>query len=125
MDFQPLIDLFLDPKAWLLVVVLSVLTAALNLASYYLGRKGMEAVTARFPQVEPERWERASKLLVDRGSWTLVLAGVPGLSWVITTAAGVLGVRVWAFLLWVTVGMLVRHWLLVIAVVGGYHLLSG
>ena len=43
-------DMFLEPIAWLLVVLVSLLGTLANLAFYELGKQGIEAISSRFPQ---------------------------------------------------------------------------
>ena len=92
-------QVFLDPRAWLLVLVLSMLGLAVRLAAYKLGKEGIEAVSDRFPQIKAEQWERGHELLQARGAWVLVLSGVPGVGIVLVAAAGALEVRLPKFLL--------------------------
>jgi membrane protein YqaA with SNARE-associated domain len=116
---------FLEPRAWLLVLVLSLLGLAVRLAAYRLGQGGMEAVSDRFPQIKAQQWERGRELLQTRGAWIFVFSGVPGVGIVLVAAAGALEVRLPAFILWVSAGMLVRYWTLLLIVIGGYHLITG
>jgi membrane protein YqaA with SNARE-associated domain len=118
-------QVFFDLRAWLLVVVLSLLGLAVRLGAYKLGQGGIEAVSDRFPQIKAEQWERGHKLLQTRGAWVLVLSGVPGVGIVVVAAAGALDVSMAKFLPWVTVGMLVRYWVLLLIAVGGYRLITG
>jgi membrane protein YqaA with SNARE-associated domain len=118
-------QVFHDPRAWLLVLVLGVLGLAVRLAAYKLGKEGIEAASDRFPQIEAEQWKRGHELLETRGAWVLVLAGVPGVGIVIVAAAGALEVRLPTFILWVSIGMLVRYWVLLLIAVGGYRLITG
>ena len=76
-------DMLSEPKAWLLVVLLSTLGTVGNLALYKLGKEGLEVVISRFPRIKPERWHRARELFEKRGSWILLLSGVPGLGLVL------------------------------------------
>ena len=96
-----------------------------RLVAYKLGKEGIEAVSDRFPQIKAEQWERGHELLQTRGAWVLVLSGVPGAGIVIVAAAGALGVRLYTFIPWVSVGMLVRYWVLLLIAVGGYRLVTG
>jgi membrane protein YqaA with SNARE-associated domain len=108
-------DMLREPLAWLLVVLVSLIGALTELAFYKLGQEGYERVASRFPQINPEQWERAHDLFEKRGSWILLLSGVPGLNVVLVTAAGALGVRVAEFILWATIGKALRNWLVLIA----------
>ena len=107
-------DLLLEPVAWLLVVVVSLIGALTDLVFFKLGQEGVEAVRSRVPRITPEQWHRATELFEKRGSWILLLSGVPGLNVVLVTAAGALGVRVVEFILWATIGKGLRNWLALI-----------
>jgi membrane protein YqaA with SNARE-associated domain len=112
-------------RAWLLVILLSILGLVTRLALYKLGKGGAQAVLNRFPQLKAEQWERGQTMLEAQGAWIVVLAGVPGLGMVFSTAAGAFGVRMLAFALWVTVGLLARYWVLLLILVALYHLVVG
>jgi membrane protein YqaA with SNARE-associated domain len=118
-------ELLLDPKAWLIVVAFSVLGSIGNLALYQVGKRGVDAIRERFPQIKPEQWQRVKKLYDDFGSWILLLSGVPLLGSLLTTGAGAFDVPRPAFLLLVTVGKLLRNWLLVIIAAEIYGLFRG
>jgi hypothetical protein len=55
-------ELLLEPQAWLLVFLFSLLGMVGNLALYRLGSGGIEAVRSRFPRIKPEQWQRAQDL---------------------------------------------------------------
>ena len=97
----------------------------INLILYKLGQGGTEAVLQRFSRINPKRLYRARELVDERGSWILLLSGIPGLGMVLVTAAGILGTRLIKFLLWVLISLWVRNWLVLIAVVEGYQLVAG
>jgi membrane protein YqaA with SNARE-associated domain len=115
----------LEPNAWLLVAVVTLVGTASNVILYKLGKGGTEAVLQRIPRINPERLYRAQDLVEERGSWMLLLSGIPGLGMVLVTGAGILEVRLSAFLLWVLISLGVRNWLVLIAVVEGYQVVSG
>jgi membrane protein YqaA with SNARE-associated domain len=117
-------ELFLEPQAWLVVVLFSVLGVIGNLALYKVGEQGVDAVRSRFPRIKPEQWDRARELYEERGSWILLLSAVPVLGIILTTAAGAFGVGLAAFILWVMIGKLVRNWALVVIVVELLRLLQ-
>ncbi len=109
-------ELLLEPRAWLLVVLFSLLGVVGNLALYRLGKGGIETVRSRFPRIKPEQWERAQDLYEKHGSWILVISGVPIMGRILTTAAGAFGVHIVPFVIWVMIGKLLRNWLLVIII---------
>ena len=111
--------------AWLLVILFSLLGVVGNLTLYQLGKEGLEAVVARFPRIKPAQWKHAGELFETRGSWILLLSCLPGLGLVLSTAAGAFGIRMRAFLLWVTIAKMVRNWLLLIIVANLYRLVVG
>ena len=92
-------DMLREPLAWLLVLSVSLIGAITELAFYKLGQEGYEQVASRFPQIKPEQWQRAHDLFEKRGSWILLLSGIPGLNVVLVSAAGALGVGVAEFIL--------------------------
>ena len=117
----PLATMLLDPALWLVVGVLSVLGALGNLALYYLGQRGTEAVFERFPGLEGERWERIGAYYQRYGPKLLILSAVPGLGTVLTTGAGAFEINRYAFLFWVVVGKGLRNWLIVFLALAGFQ----
>ena len=89
----------LEPWAWLLVILLSLLGVVGNLTLYKLGKEGLEAVVSRFPRINPARWQRAGELFETRGSWILLLSCLPGLGLLLSTAAGAFDVKLHEFVL--------------------------
>jgi membrane protein YqaA with SNARE-associated domain len=117
----PLATMLLDPALWLVVGVLSVLGALGNLALYYLGQRGTEAVFERFPGLEGERWERIGAYYQRYGPKLLILSAVPGLGTVLTTGAGAFNINRYAFFFWVVVGKGLRNWLIVFLALAGFQ----
>ena len=80
-------DMFLEPIAWLLVVLVSLLGTLANLAFYELGKQGIEVVSSRFPRIKPERWHRTRSYFEDRGGLDphVVRCAGPGRSAVMAT----------------------------------------
>jgi membrane protein YqaA with SNARE-associated domain len=118
-------ELLLDPIAWLIVVAFSVLGTIGNLALYQVGKQGVDAIRKRFPRIKPEQWQQVKRLYDNYGGWVLLLSGVPLLGSLLTTAAGAFGVPRPAFLLLVTVGKMLRNWLLAILLFGTYSYFRG
>jgi membrane protein YqaA with SNARE-associated domain len=119
------VHLLLDPTAWLIVVVLSILGSAGNLALYQVGKQGVDAIRKRFPRIKDEQWQRVKDLYDTYGGWVLLLSGVPVLGSMLTTAAGAFGVPRPAFLLLVTIAKMLRNWLLAILLSGTYTYFKG
>ena len=117
--------LLLDPIAWVVVVGFSLLGSIGNLALYQVGRQGYDAIRQRFPRIKDEQWQRVKDLYDNYGGWILLLSGIPLLGSMLTTAAGAFSVPRSVFLLLVTVGKMLRNWLLVIFVAGTYNYFKG
>jgi membrane protein YqaA with SNARE-associated domain len=114
-----------NPKLWLLILVISALGTVINLAQYYVGKRGTEAIFARFPNLEGERWERIEKSFRRWGARLLLLVGVPGLGIALTMAAGAFAIQRSAFLLWVFMGKVLRNVALAFLFYSGYQLIEG
>ena len=117
--------LLLDPTAWLIVVAFSVLGSIGNLALYQVGKQGVDAIRQRFPRIKPEQWQRVKRLYDNYGGWVLLLSGIPLLGSLLTTAAGAFRVPRPAFLLLVTIGKMLRNWLVAILLFGTYNYFRG
>lgn len=118
-------DLILDPIAWLIIIALSILGSVGNLALYQVGKQGIDAIRKRFPRIKDEQWLRVEGFYDRLGGWVLLLAGVPVMGSLLTTAAGAFGVPRPAFLVLVTFGKLWRNWLLAIIAFGTYNYFRG
>ena len=107
-------ELLLEPIAWLIVLLLSILGVVGNLALYRIGKGGADAIRERFPRIKPEQWQRVKSLFDEHGSLALLLSGVPLLGSLLTTAAGAFDVGLLQFILFVFVAKFVRNWLIVV-----------
>ena len=107
-------ELLLDPKVWVAVILFSILCAVGNLANYQVGKRGVEAVFSRFPQIKPEQWERVGGLYKRHGPRILLLSALPVLGFTLTTAAGVFNIKISTFLFWVIIAKTTRNWLLLL-----------
>ena len=116
-------ELLIEPKAWLIVLLLSILGVVGNLALYRIGKGGVDAIRERFPQIKPEQWMRVKRLYDEHGSLALLLSGVPVLGSLLTTAAGAFNVRLFSFVLFVFFAKLVRNWLIVVVPMEIYRLI--
>lgn len=118
-------DLLLEPQAWLVVILLTILGTAGNLALYELGKQGTKAVFQRFPRIRTERWEKVGRLYEQYGARVLALSAVPVLGSLVTTAAGAFGIKRLAFLFWVILAKLLRNWLLAVILYELYYHFTG
>ena len=107
-------ELLLDPRVWLAVILFSILGAVGNLVNYQIGKRGVDAVFSRFPQITPERWERVGRLYKGHGPKILFLSALPVLGFLLTTAAGAFNTKISAFLIWVITAKTIRNWLLLL-----------
>ena len=119
----PILDLFLDWRTWTLVIFLSVLTLISSTAKYRLGQKGIDNLKERFPQVSDERWERVGSYFERWGAPVVFFSFIPVMAWIIPPAAGAYGISFHPFLVWAFLAKIVRYWLLILFVFGGYQLI--
>jgi membrane protein YqaA with SNARE-associated domain len=119
------VQLLLDPVAWLIVIAFSLLGSIGNLALYEVGKQGVDSIRKRFPRIKDEQWMRVKGLYENYGAWILLLSGIPVLGSLLTTAAGAFGVPRPFFLLLVTIGKMLRNWLLAMLFSGAYNYFSG
>jgi membrane protein YqaA with SNARE-associated domain len=103
-----------NPQLWVLIVAASVLGTMGNLGLYYLGGRGAEAVFARFPSFEGERWERIGGYYRRWGGKILLFSAIPMLGTLLPVAAGAYGVKRKVFLVWVFTSKMLRNWLLLL-----------
>ena len=104
----------MDIRLWLLVLLVSAVGLAEKLAIYRAGRRTTEADLASLPGVTQERRARLEEMFHTRGSYILLLASIPGIGAAMTAVAGHVGVTTVAFVLWVTISILIRNWLIVL-----------
>ena len=107
-------SLFLDVTNWLVILLISILGTVAALSFYYLGKRGTEAVLARFPQLKEERWEKVQALYQEHGTGLLLLSSIPMIGGLLIAAAGAFGIGVFTFFLWVLVSRIARNWLIVL-----------
>ena len=117
--------LLFDPEVWLVVLALSFFGSIGNLALYQLGKQGIDAIRQRFSRIKDEQWLRVKGLYDKYGSWILLLSGIPVLGSMLTTAAGAFDVPRPMFLILVTIGKMLRNWLLAILIYGTYNYFRG
>lgn len=118
-----MLNLFLDWRAWALVLLLTILTLVSSVAKYRLGQGGLETLKEHFPQVSDERWERLGNYFHRWGSPIVFFSFLPLLAWIIPPAAGAYGISFRPFLVWAFLAKMVRYWILALIAFGGYQLI--
>lgn len=118
-----LIDTFLDLRLWALVIFLTAITVVTSVAKYRLGRNGLETLKEHYPQVSDERWRTIDNYFQRWGAPVVLFSFLPLLAWIIPPAAGAYGIRFRTFLVWAFLAKMVRYWILIIFVIGGYQLI--
>ena len=118
-----MLNLFLDWRAWSLVLFLTILTLITSVAKYRLGQSGLETLKERYPQISDERWQRVNDYFDRWGSTVVLFSFVPILAWVIPPAAGAYGIKFGPFLIFAFLAKMVRYWILLIIVVGGFQII--
>ena len=114
--------LLADLSAWGAVLLISVLGAGTALIPYYLGKRGIEAVLERFPRLKRERLEWVQALYQEHGSGLLFFSFIPMLGLLLTAGAGVVGVRISTFVLWVLMGRALRNSILLVLLAQGLRI---
>lgn len=107
-------DQLTDPRLWSVVILISLIGVVSKLVYYQVGRHGSKAVAERVPQVTPERLSLISGWFEKHGSRVLAISSVPGIGSALAAVAGIAGIRIIFFVVWVFFSGLVRNWLVVI-----------
>ncbi len=79
-----------------------------KLALYRAGQRSAKAALSDVPGFNPERRARLEAMFQTRGTYILLLASIPGIG------AATAAVATATLVLWVTISILVRNWLIVI-----------
>lgn len=116
-------NLLADLRIWGAVALVSVLGVSSALIPYYVGKHGTEAVLTRFPRIGQERLKRVKMLYGEHGSGLLFFSFVPMLGVLLTAGAGVVGVQICTFVLWVLVGRVLRNTILLVLLDQGLRIL--
>jgi membrane protein YqaA with SNARE-associated domain len=120
---SPMLELFLDWRLWSLVIFLTAITVVTSVAKYRLGRNGLETLKEHYPQVSDERWRTIDNYFQRWGAPVVLFSFLPLLAWIIPPAAGAYGIRFRTFLVWAFMAKMVRYWILILIVIGGYQLI--
>ena len=116
--------LLLEPRIWVLIIILTLLGTTFSLAKYSVGNNGFDAILDRFPILGRERLERFGELYDQHGSMVLLLAAIPGIDTIVSTVAGAIGINRTTFILWITTAKLIRFWLIALVLTGAINLIN-
>lgn len=97
-----------DLRLWGVVLILSVIDTAAALVPYYVGKRGTQAVVARYPRLRQERLEEVKRLYQEHGNGLLFFCYLPLLGMLLAAGAGIADLQVAAFIPWVLAGKTVR-----------------
>ena len=95
------VDQLTDPNLWTVILLISVIGVFSKLVYYRVGKAGSQAVTERVPQVTSERLGQLNDWYDRHGSRVLAISSVPGIGSALAAAAGIVGVRILIFVIWV------------------------
>jgi membrane protein YqaA with SNARE-associated domain len=110
--------LLTDLGVLVLIVIVSALGVAVLLGGYYLGRKGEDEAQKRWDRLSPEKLEQFRKRYERWGAWLLLLAIIPYVGPPLSVAAGVVGIRIWTFVVMTFIAKFVQTALVVVALDG-------
>lgn len=84
-----------------------------SLLNFGIGMLGREEWIGRWTNIPPEKLERGKRWVHTYGAWAGLLAWLPVIGEVITVAMGFLRVRLAYSVITITVGKLLRYWVLI------------
>lgn len=105
-----------DIDAWTLVAYATVGNVLGGMFNYCVGRMGKTEWIERWLKIKPEKMERAKRFMAGRGAWMGFFAFVPVLGSAITVTLGLMRANVFISFLSITIGKLLRYWLLAFGV---------
>ncbi|TNE38377.1 MAG: DedA family protein [Alphaproteobacteria bacterium] len=80
-----------------------------SLVNWAMGRFFLHFKDRRWFPIKPGQMKKAERIFAKYGEWTLLFAWLPIIGDPLTLVAGVLNVRFWRFLVWVTIGKTARY----------------
>jgi membrane protein YqaA with SNARE-associated domain len=99
-------------NVWLIILFSTSGSVLGSVTNYYVGKKGTEFVLARYFQMEPATLVRAERFFERWGAVVLFFSWVPFIGDPLTLVAGIAGVDFRVFIFWVTVGKLLRQFVI-------------
>jgi membrane protein DedA with SNARE-associated domain len=103
-----------DLRLWLVVLIVSAVGLIEKLAFYRAGKRSAGSGLSDIPGIDPERADRLETMFQTKGTYILLLASIPGIGAATTAVAGIVGVNIALFVVWVAISNLIRNWLIVI-----------
>jgi membrane protein YqaA with SNARE-associated domain len=107
-------ELLTDLRVLLLIVIVSALGVAVLLGGYYLGRKGEGEAQKHSDRISPEKLEQFRTRYERWGAWLLLLAIIPYVGPPLSVAAGVVGIKIWTFVVMAFIAKFVQTALVVV-----------
>ena len=104
-------------EPWTLVAYGTVGNVLGSMFNYCVGRLGRPEWIERWLKIKPEKMERARRFMAGRGAWMGFFAFVPVLGSAITVTVGLMRANVFISLISMTIGKLLRYYLLVFGAV--------
>ena len=104
-------------EPWTLVAYGTVGNVLGSMFNYCVGRLGRPEWIERWLKIKPEKMERARRFMAGRGAWMGFFAFVPVLGSAITVTLGLMRANVFISLISMTIGKLLRYYLLVFGAV--------
>jgi membrane protein YqaA with SNARE-associated domain len=108
-----MIDLFSDPRLWLLITFFSIIGAFARLPNYYAGLRGKDVIMSIYPRIKPETWLKVTALYQNLGPIPLLVASIPFIGSLLTVGAGIAGIGRNRFIILVAFSKIIRNWILV------------
>ena len=107
-------------EPWPLVLYATIGNVLGSMFNYCVGRMGKTEWIEKYLKIKREKMERAERFMAGRGAWMGFFAFVPVLGSAITVTLGLMRANVLITLISITLGKLLRYWLIVF----GMHWLS-
>jgi membrane protein YqaA with SNARE-associated domain len=99
-------------NVWLIILFSTSGSVLGSVTNYYVGRKGTDFILARYFKMEPESLVRAERFFERWGAVTLFFSWVPFIGDPLTLVAGIAHVDFRVFIFWVTLGKLLRQFVI-------------
>ena len=95
-----------------IIIIATVGNVLGSLLNYLLGRWGSDSILHRVLKLSTTQIDRAKTQFNRYGLWSLLFAWLPIIGDPLTFIAGIMKVKLWLFLLLITLGKFGRYWVL-------------